>query len=30
MALSDDEARQLHADETANIVRMDGKTLKDK
>ena len=28
--LGDDEARQLHADETANIVRMDDKTLKNK
>ena len=27
--LGDDEASQLHADETANIVRMDDKILKD-
>ena len=27
--LGDDEERQLHADETANIVRMDDKMLKD-
>ena len=28
--LWDDEARQLHTDETVNIVRMDDKTLKNK
>ena len=30
MALGDDVMRQLHSDETANIVRMDDKTLKNK